>query len=385
MKKGTLRRLDALASDGVERATVGGPPTAFRIWRAGDNTTDHGETRFTERSAKLLMEEQARRGNRYSFDINHLSLDKTAPLENQKGVGFFSLQVRDGELWTADCEWAAWVASGLTKDPPEWKFFSPAYDVDAETGEVVSFLNCALTNTPATWGVTALATRRAKGTRMKWSDIKAALEGDDEDAKATAYATIAAAFPDKGDDDKEGGDGEKETKASADDAPDSKKEPKAEKKDAEDPADKKDAKASLVASQDQALATALARIAALEAKDETAERAVVMAGREMTKVLADSLSKLPLATVKSICAGLPVKAKKDLAADAKVTATRGDTQGGPVAQPATDKEAMDVRMGLKRATVSIKHDGRTSTFDVMTAEDAKRHIEAKQAKKGGAK
>jgi hypothetical protein len=384
MKKGTLRRLDALASDGVERAVMGGPPTAFRIWRAGDNTTDHGETRFTERSAVLLMEEQARRGNRYSFDINHLSLDKTAPLENQRGVGFFALQVRDGDLWAFDCEWTDTVRAGLSKDPPEWKYFSPAYDVDAETGEVVSFLNCALTNTPATWGVTALATRRAKGTRMKWSDIKAALEGDDEDAKASAYATIAAAFPDKGDDDKGDGDGDKK-KDGADDAPDSKKAPKADKKDSADdaPDSKKDAaKASVVASQDKALATALARIAALEAKDETAERAAVMAGREMTKVLADSLSKLPLATVKTICAGLPVKVKKDLAADAKVTATRGDTQGGSGSQEPSKKEEMDVRMGLKRATVSIKHDGRTSTFDVMTAEDAKRHLDAK---KGGAK
>lgn len=377
MKKGTLRRLDAI--DGVERAAAGGPPTAFRIWRAGDNTTDHGETRFTERSAALLMEEQDRRGNRYSFDINHLSLDKTAPLENQRGVGFFGLQVREGELWAFDCEWTDLVRAGLSKNPPEWKYFSPAYDVDAETGEVVSFLNCALTNTPATWGVTALATRRAMGTRMKWSDIKAALEGDDEDAKATAYATISAAFPDKDEDD-----GEKE-KDSADDAPESKKDAadEADEKDSADdaPDSKKDAaKASIVAASDKALATALARIAALEKKDEATARAAVMASREMTKQLAESLLKLPLATVKSICAGLPLKPKKDLAADAKVTATRGATQGEASSQTASAKEDMDVRMGLKRPAVSVRHDGRTSTFDVMTAEDARAHV---AAKKGG--
>jgi hypothetical protein len=291
------------------------------------------------------------------MDINHLSLKADAPLENQRAVGFFSLEVRAGELWATGCVWTDLVRDGLTKDPPEWKYFSPAYDVDVETGEVVSFLNCALTNTPATHHVTALATRRAakRANRM------------DEKKKAALLAAIEAAFADddKAPDSKKDADGD-------DKAPDSKK---------EEP--KKDAKASVVASQDKELATALARIAALEAKDEATARAAVMASREMTKPLAASLAKLPLATVKEICATLPPKAKKDLAADAKVTATRGDTQTGPAAQEPSKKEEMDVRMGLKRATVSIKHDGRTSTFDVMTADDAKRHIEAKQ--KGGAK
>jgi hypothetical protein len=370
MKMGTLRRLDALASDGVERAEDGGPPTAFRIWRAGSNVTDHGPTLFTERSAALLLAEQKTRGNCYSMDINHLSLKADAPLENQRAVGFFSLEVRAGELWATGCVWTDLVRDGLTKDPPEWKYFSPAYDVDVETGEVVSFLNCALTNTPATHHVTALATRRAakRANRM------------DEKKKAALLAAIEAAFADddKAPDSKKDADGD-------DKAPDSKKDADGDDKapDSKKEEPKKDAKASVVASQDKELATALARIAALEAKDEATARAAVMASREMTKPLAASLAKLPLATVKEICATLPPKAKKDLAADAKVTATRGDTQTGPAAQEPSKKEEMDVRMGLKRATVSIKHDGRTSTFDVMTADDAKRHIEAKQ--KGGAK
>lgn len=383
-----------LAFDGVERGP-GGPPTAFRIWRAGDNVTDHGPTFFTERSGALLLEEQARRVNRYSIDINHLSLDKTAPLENQRAVGWFSIDVRDGELWAVDVEWTLLVLDGLCKSPPEWRYHSPAYDVHPETGEVISLLNLALTNTPATWGVTALASRgtspdtkepRMRINATKWSALKAAIEGDDEDAKMAAYATLAGAFPDEdaADEKKDGAD-EPEKKDSVQAASDD-----ADEKDSADDADEKDsrkasasAEASIIASQD-------ARIRALEATikrqakaDAEAERAAIIASRDVSKDLAAQLATLPLDAVRKLCSALP---KRVVLAGAKlpVAGTRGQGQGGPAAAQhpeADNRPNLDERMGLKASSQSITHDGTKSYFPALTRDNAKSILAAQAAKK----
>jgi hypothetical protein len=109
-------------------------------------------------------------------DINHCSLDKTTPLENQKAVGFFSLEVRAGELWATDCEWTP--STRVAFRAGEWKYFSPAYDVDVKTAEVVSFLNCALTNTPATWGVQALSMAASRSSSARTSIAAASIPTD---------------------------------------------------------------------------------------------------------------------------------------------------------------------------------------------------------------
>ena len=151
-----------MAGDGVERPTRGTAPSAFRIWKAGTNVTDYGPHEFTERSARMLMAEQAKRGNLYAVDVDHMSLNPEAPPESHRAVGWHRLEVRDGdggpELWAVDCQWTDAVRAGLESTPPEWRYFSPAYDV--KDGEIVSYLNTALTNNPATHQVTALATVR---------------------------------------------------------------------------------------------------------------------------------------------------------------------------------------------------------------------------------
>ena len=167
MKKRVLSSGSALASS-VER-DADNVPTAFRIWRAGSNMTDMGDSIFDSRSAELLMQEQEERGNRYSFDINHCSLDKTAPLENQRAVGTFALEVRNGELWAVDCRFTSSTRRELADGA--WPSISPAYDIDKTTGQIVSFLNCALTGSPATHNATKLAATRiaAKRTTTKAS------------------------------------------------------------------------------------------------------------------------------------------------------------------------------------------------------------------------
>jgi hypothetical protein len=148
----------------VERPSPGAAPTAFRIWKAGVNMSDDGPDIFTERSAQLIMAEQAQRGNLYSIDFDHLSLRDNRPAEAGRAAGWHRLEVRrdaggEAELWLTNADWCADAKAGLEETPPRWRYFSPAFDVDPDTHEIVSYVNTALCINPATWNNVQLATR----------------------------------------------------------------------------------------------------------------------------------------------------------------------------------------------------------------------------------
>lgn len=146
----------------VERPAPGAAPTAFRLWKHGPNECDGKTVVFSERSAEALMAEQTARGRLYSFDFDHRSVLPDSSPEAGKAAGWHVLDVRTDEagkpeLWTVSCDWTAEARKGLEADPPEWRYFSPCYEADPKTREVVSYVNCALTNNPLTRGLPALA------------------------------------------------------------------------------------------------------------------------------------------------------------------------------------------------------------------------------------
>ena len=153
----------------VERPGPGKAPTAFRIWAYGTNECDGKPVVFTERAAEALIAEQTARGRLYSFDYDHRSLIPDVSPEAGKAAGWHVLEVReyDGkpELWASQCDWTAEARAGVESTPPEWKYFSPCFEVHSETREVVSYINTALTNNPLTHGLPALASAvsRAEG------------------------------------------------------------------------------------------------------------------------------------------------------------------------------------------------------------------------------
>jgi hypothetical protein len=339
----TLVRVHSTAllagNDGVERAPSG-EPIAFRIWKAGANPTDKGVHILTENAAQRLLAEQAIRGNLYSIDIDHLSLNEKAPPESHKAAGFFSIEGRPSaegtEIWATTVQWVDWVRAGLQKSPPEWRYHSPAYDTKKSTGEIMSLLNIALTNNPATWSVTQLAIREKA--IMNYSAIAAALFGDDDDAKKEARSAIAkmsesetkawkavqkAAF-DMGDDKK---DEPKKEEAKASEGDDKKDEPKKEEttKAAEDAPDEEAAKAAIAATRElaQTVAAQGKEIETFKKEREASERASVLATRsDLPKELVATLSKMPLAMMRETIASIPAAVVDPAAAD-KVTATRG--------------------------------------------------------------
>jgi len=331
--------------DGVERSTTGAP-TAFRIWKAGDNPTDHGVHKFTARSARTLAAEQAARGNLYSIDVDHLSLtkgDKAAVPEARKAVGFHQLEVREGaggpELWATNVEWTDAVRAGLEKKPPEWRYFSPAYDVDKRTGEIVSYLNTALTNNPATWNVTALASLTEGVRTMDYKEIAAALFGDDDEKKKDARKCIAgmtdlekkaykaavkAAFAeDEGDSPEKKPDGEKKDETRASEG----EKPKEETKASEDKPEEKE-KAAIAATRELAstVAEQQKELEALKADRLERDRAAILATRpDLPPTLVKTLRTMPIELMKATIDGVPKPPAPDPAAASRVTAIRGES------------------------------------------------------------
>jgi hypothetical protein len=391
----------------VERA-IGGAPVAFRIWRAGVNVTDYGAHSFTARSAERLMAEQAARGNLYSVDVDHMSLNQESPPESRKAVGWHRLQVRDSdkgpELWAIDVEWTDVVRAGLEKRPPEWRYFSPAYDIDPDTGEITSYLNTALTNNPATWRVTSLAVR--PGGMTKWTTILAALisgtpdrraeaervlaakkyeaiiadlMGQDEDKKAAAIAALAAAFPDE----KEPDGDEKAKKAAADDADAKAKKAAADAEAAKKAAEDKPDEAAAIAATEKLLTTIGdldKRLQELEAVNETAQRAKILATRsDLTTAQLKVLETEPLARLPKLLELIP-KPKEDPAAAARVTATRGAHDGQAFGAqrasrlPPQEREDLRERMGADAGTKGIywdPHHRSDLVFSTMNREEAR--------------
>lgn len=380
--------LSLFAEDGVERAIPGGAPTAFRIWRFGENMTDHGRTVFSERSAALLLDEQAARGNLYSIDVNHMSLTPDAPIANQRAVGWHVLEVREGDgLWAAQVEWAEDIKAGLTCDPPSWRYYSPAYDIDKNTFEVTSYVNTAITNTPATWGATALATRTgATVMAISKSDMVAFLEHaskNQEGASAICDAILAVLSS-----------ASKKAEAPTEEpAEDPKKgEPADEDPEAEDKkASRTDTRVlalleSLQAERDAEKAAAAKAAEAAERKQILASR--VIANAELKAWMSDEST--PIQSVRDAARALPkAEPVENPAAAQFVTASRRAPDG--VAADIDPKEVarMNALMGIRDQSEAIRFDAenRVGYLGVLYGAQGKAEAErilARRAAKGGA-
>ena len=152
----------ALDGDGVVRG-ADGLPVAFRLFKRGENETSKGVFLFDDEAARSVMADAASRGIDYAIDLEHLSLDQDSPSYDPDARGWFSLEIRGGELWAANVRWTPDGARRLTEKTQ--RFISPTFPRTPDN-RVTEILNIALVATPATHGTPALvaATRR---THMK--------------------------------------------------------------------------------------------------------------------------------------------------------------------------------------------------------------------------
>jgi len=362
-----IKMRGSMAFDSTLCEKVDGLPVAFRIWKFGVNPTDKDgkvvNVNVTKRAIGLLLEEQARRGNRYSFDVDHMSLSQNAPPEARRGMGSHLLAARgtseEPELWTVDCRWTEFAAAGLRQAVPEWLSSSPAFDISANTLEPVSYTNTSLTNNPATHNATvfaslgfeAPATCGAQEQRMEFSAFLAALQ----ELIAKAQAPVTAAEP--------------PPVAPAEPVKAAEPPPAAPAKEP----DGDEVKASITASAvDLGI---VARVHALESelnkRNEADERVKLLASRK--DFGADTLKSLEKASIENVRFAVATFPKSaNLAAVVNVQATRGEGQGETVsALPADEAEQLKIRMGVKETVRACRKDGNVMTFGVSVPKESK--------------
>lgn len=183
-----LRSLSVDASNPLVERDAEGLPVAFRIWKSGANPTSDGVDYFTEASAAALSHQQGEVGHEFGFDFNHLTWKDGVDPTHARASGFHQIQVRypdgsagyepgkiDPELWAVACRWTAEARGMLAQDPPLYRYFSPAFMAD-EMGAICKYLNCALTNIPATYGIPSLRSATATATEGTKMEIEHLLE-----------------------------------------------------------------------------------------------------------------------------------------------------------------------------------------------------------------
>lgn len=140
------------------------PPDAFRIFTAGKVVTSKGTFLFDDASASAVMADYAEHGNELMVDYDHASLSAMAvdPALASRAAGWFSIELRAGELWAVNVRWTEPAALALSRK--EWRYMSPAFQTEGD--RIVSLMNVALTNMPATRRLQPLMAANRKEHRM---------------------------------------------------------------------------------------------------------------------------------------------------------------------------------------------------------------------------
>ena len=332
----------------------GDPPKEAKLWNYGDNETDYGVHKWTDRSIQAVMASYMARGNPLSVDVEHNSADKPDPAKPAPTGGYAMLEIRNGEPWLT-FDWSAYAVSQIATR--QRLFLSPEYDVDKASGEITRLVRVSLVADPGTHHARMLASAkpvRAGASTMNLALILAALKAaasaeDPEAAKTQIQALVAeiekAAGTGDGAPAKEppgDGDGDEAAKAAppapapADAAPEAA--PEEPKKKAPVPpveactGDK--VKAS--ASKDPVVLEMAARLAALEADkaENDATQRVQAAGERIPASLRAFAKGLDKDSFETFVKGLPAvtttkTTTKEGGVKASTVRTRGDTSGRP--------------------------------------------------------
>jgi len=130
-------------------------PVEVRLFAAGWTSTTKGKFLFDEKSAESVIKDFSEHGNRLVFDYDHAMVSEVARPQDKTAAANFALEVREGpELWAVDIKWTPAALAAI--EAGEWLYFSPTFYFDKKTKRIEKILNVALTNLPATYGMTPL-------------------------------------------------------------------------------------------------------------------------------------------------------------------------------------------------------------------------------------
>lgn len=194
----TTRRILAYAF------TPGIPPREIQLWNVGDNPTDYGVHRWTDRSVDAVMSRYAERGNPLQVDVEHnCSVLSEADEDVPHTGGYCRLEIRNGAPWLT-FDWSAVAIEQI--ESRQRLYLSPEYLVDETTGEIVELLRVSLVGSPGTHHARVLASADARKLlsplpgmdfETLLAAIRAALANEDADAATAAIKALLAEI-DKG-------------------------------------------------------------------------------------------------------------------------------------------------------------------------------------------
>lgn len=135
------------------------PPTEFRIFAAGHIETTKGIFLFDAAASDMVMKAAADRGMDFPVDYDHAMLGflMVDPAQSGKAAGWFTPELRNGELWATNVTWTPQGAQKL--QDREFRYISPAFHRDAD-GRITELVNVALTNLPSTKNLDPLMASR---------------------------------------------------------------------------------------------------------------------------------------------------------------------------------------------------------------------------------
>lgn len=196
--------------------------TEVRLFKFGENPTEKGTFLLTKADAAACVKAWRARGTDLSWDYEHAVTEIQA--HGAPAAAWCGLEVRGDGLWAVNIRWTSKARAHL--EAKEYRYCSPFFEHD-EAGHVRNIINIALTNIPATHGISPLvaasALARRKGKRGPvlqinglggpkgrkrmplskdeakslgdsiCSAIMAMVEGDDDKEKKDEEATAAAA------------------------------------------------------------------------------------------------------------------------------------------------------------------------------------------------
>lgn len=136
----------------------GALPVEFRIFVAGVNATEKGDFLFDADAAAAVMAAREAWGVDVMIDLEHLSLDDSAPNYDPDARGWAELELRDdGSLWAVNVRWTPDGSARLTEK--RQRYISPAFAFD-DKGRPSELVNVAITALPATHSTPALVAAR---------------------------------------------------------------------------------------------------------------------------------------------------------------------------------------------------------------------------------
>lgn len=350
------------------------PPTEIQLWNAGDNATDYGVHKWTDRSAKEVVGRYEERGNPLLIDVEHNGAKSEETGEPEATGGYARLELREGAPWLS-FDWSSYgveqIASG------QRRFLSPEYDVDKDTGEILALYRVSLVADPGTHRARMLAAASPpQETRMDFelflAALRAALAAEDpavaKESALTLVAEVAKAAGGEGGapPPTEGGDPPPPATAGADGPPADDKADKADPQAAA--AGDKDDDATKAAADDDAKTKAAAKPAPIAAaakpapapgtstKVDTVAAAAIRAvedthrdmllaakGDRLEPSIRRWASSQPLAIVKGLLESAPDKTP---ASGTRIAATRGEGQGSGQPRGLQGKELEDFNRSM---------------------------------------